>query len=110
MLDTLFTHSVARREGKPPFFFSRFNFERMKERGNTHYCFYCGGNCGFTPSSDGSPFNHTEGSHNPMKEHDSVLHAAYVVGGADKYNDPWQWLASCVGSDFPYIVAIPSIN
>ena len=51
------THSIARNEGKSPFFFSRFNFQRMKERGNTHYCFDCGGSWGFTPGKNGEATN-----------------------------------------------------
>lgn len=51
------THIKAHQEGKAPFFFSRFNFQRMKERGNTHYCFHCGGDWGFTPGKNGEATN-----------------------------------------------------
>lgn len=53
----LMTHAIAHRHRKAPFFFSRWNFERMKERGNTHYCFHCGGSWGFTPDEDGNATN-----------------------------------------------------
>lgn len=56
----LLTHSIARREGKLQFFFSRYNFQSMRERGNTHYCFYCIGDWGFTPGKDGEPTNHLD--------------------------------------------------
>lgn len=56
----LLAHSMAYREGKPPFFFSRYNFESMRERGNTHYCFHCIGKWGFTPGKDGEPTNHLD--------------------------------------------------
>lgn len=49
----LLTHLEAQRLRKSPFFFSLFNFERMKRRGNTHYCFDCGGQWGFTPDKKG---------------------------------------------------------
>lgn len=45
--EVLLTHAVARQKNMSPFFFSRFNFDRMKERKNTHYCFHCGGQWGF---------------------------------------------------------------
>ena len=51
------THATARSHGKAPFFFSRFNFQRMKERGNTHYCFHCGGSWGFKPKRNGQATN-----------------------------------------------------
>lgn len=56
----LMTHMVAHREKKPPFFFSRYNFQSMRERGNTHYCFHCLGKWGFTPDKDGNPTNHLD--------------------------------------------------
>lgn len=57
MFNVLVTHSLAHREGKSPFFFSRYNFIRMNERGNTHYCFHCGGKWGFTPGKNGVATN-----------------------------------------------------
>lgn len=53
----LMTHMVASREQKPPFFFSRYNLQRIRERGNTHYCFHCGGHWGFTPGPNGEATN-----------------------------------------------------
>lgn len=53
----LLMHTVAHGENKAPLFFSRFNFQRMKERGNTHYCFHCGGHYGFTPGRGGEVTN-----------------------------------------------------
>ena len=53
----LATHAIARQENKSPFFFSRFNFDRMTERGNTHYCFHCGGEWGFRPDKKGNATN-----------------------------------------------------
>lgn len=110
MIDILLTHSVAHRAGKPPFFFSRFNFEVMKEKGNTHYCFACGGKCGFTPDADGKPTNQVEREYDSMKHHDMATHASYVIDGADQFDNPWSWLEAKIGPDFPYIVSIPSIN
>ncbi len=57
LLSVLGTHIIAKEEHKSPFFFSRFNFDRMKERGNTHYCFHCGGSWGFRPGKNGVPYN-----------------------------------------------------
>jgi len=53
----IFTHMKARELNKPAFFFSRFTFKQMKERGNTHYCFHCGGDYGFTPGENGEATN-----------------------------------------------------
>ena len=61
MLDEIsMTHVAARREGKSPFFFSHFNMGTIRKRGNTHYCFHCGGHYGFTPDKDGNPTNHMD--------------------------------------------------
>ncbi len=51
------THTIAHQHRKAPFFFSRWNYEQMKERGNTHYCFHCGGSWGFIPDADGNATN-----------------------------------------------------
>lgn len=119
-LETALTHSQAHRAGKEPYFFSRFNFDRMKERGNTHFCFHCGGHVGFTPEKIGwlfkrlhidRPNNHIEDSgYNPMTKHDAT-HADGVVGNAHKYRYVWDWLAREIGrkKDFPYVVSIPSV-
>lgn len=69
----LMTHMVAHREKKPPFFFSRFNLQGMHERGNTHYCFHCGGGWGFTPDKDGNPTNHMDSRVMLEKEGEHVL-------------------------------------
>lgn len=102
------THAVAHSAGKPPFFFSRFNFERMKELGNTHYCFHCGGWVGFSPSKDGTPTNCTDGDYNPMKSHNDT-HSDAVIGNADLFDFVGDWLEHEIPGDFPYIVSVPSV-
>lgn len=57
IVDALFTHAVADSQRKSAFFFSRFNFDRARKRGNTHYCFHCGGDFGFKPGKDGIATN-----------------------------------------------------
>jgi hypothetical protein len=112
MLDMLVTHAIADREGKSPFFFSRFNFIRMRERRNTHYCFHCGGQHGFTPGANGEATNAADdnGKYNPMQRHDPVTHADAVIGDADKFDDVWDWLRKTKRpAKFPYIVNVPSI-
>jgi hypothetical protein len=106
----LLAHSQARKTGKPPFFFSRFNFERMKEMGNTHFCFDCGGDCGFKPGPNGEIENSVDESKkwNPMEHHNTATHTA-VIGNADKYSNPWDWLEKELPADFPYTVTIPSV-
>jgi len=111
------THAIARRENKQPFFFSRFNFERMKERGNTHYCFHCGGSVGFTPRKKSSrthffasrdiakPTNHVQDGFDAMKTHNET-HADGVVGRALRYADAGAWLQSQLHNDFLYIVNV----
>ncbi len=111
MIDCLLTHAIARQEQKPPYFFSRFNFTRMTARGNTHFCFYCGGGYGFTPDSHGLPTNQLEESgHDPMKNHDPVGHGDGIIDEADKYKDPWDWLEGKISKNFPFIVSIPGIS
>jgi hypothetical protein len=53
----LLTHSIAHQNHKSPFFFSQWDFWRAKKRGNTHYCFDCGGDWGFTPGEGGIAIN-----------------------------------------------------
>ena len=53
----LLTHVAARNSGKAPFFFSRWTFDSANKRGNTHYCFHCGGDWGFTPGKNGEATN-----------------------------------------------------
>ena len=109
MLDILMTHSIARREGKPPFFFSRFNFVEMQLRGNTHFCFACLSKVGFTPGPTGEPTNHLEKrKYNGMEDHDET-HANFILGNANKYDNPWEWLEHEMSEDFPCIVSIPQI-
>ena len=107
----LLTHSEARKTGKPPFFFSRFKFQKMKELGNTHYCFHCSGDCGFKPDSKGlATKSRVPGSNwDPMEHHDSKTHATGVIGNADKYSNPWDWFEKEMPKDFPYTVHIPSV-
>ena len=113
VIGTLLTKEVAERTNKLAFFFSRYNFMRMKARGNTHYCFCCGGSFGFTPDADGKPTNHTSSSgYNPMKKHDAS-HDVYTIQNADKYDNPWDWFRveiSAKGKDFPCVVSIQSID
>jgi hypothetical protein len=110
-LQVALTHAIADQAHKPPFFFSRFNFTRMKERGNTHYCFHCGGNVGFTPGPNGEAMNsiHDSSGYNPMAKHDSIAHQDAVIGGADKYDWVGDWLRAKIKSDFPYVVTVPSL-
>lgn len=104
------THVIADQVHKPPFFFSRFNFTRMKERGNTHYCFHCGGHVGFTPGPNGEAMNSKEDSgYEPMKNHDPVLHANAVIGNANDHERVWDWLRAEIKPDFPYVVTVPSL-
>lgn len=53
----LVTHAIAGQTRKTPFFLSRFDFERMKQLGNTHYCFHCGGRWGFKMGKAGIAHN-----------------------------------------------------
>jgi len=101
------THAVAHSVGKPPFFFSRFNFEQMKELGNTHYCFHCGGWIGFIPDENGQPTNCVDGrGYNSMKNH-NTSHSDGVIGDADLFDFVGDWLESKIHSDFPYVVSVP---
>ncbi len=49
------THAIAHNQRKSAFFFSRFKFRRIRDQDNTHYCFHCGSDWGFTPGKDGTP-------------------------------------------------------
>ena len=111
------THIVARQQGKSPFFFSRFNFTRMKERGNTHYCFHCGGYVGFTPKKQGvlrrcdisKPTNRLdESGYDAMKNHDRT-HANGVIGNAQRHKFVWDWLRREIPKNFPYVVNVPQV-
>jgi hypothetical protein len=104
------THAIAEKYNKPPFFFSRFNFTRMKEYGNDHYCFDCGGDVGFSIGANNYITNtcRHDSRYNPMKEHD-ISHEDAVVGNADKYDNVWDWLHGEIDGNFPYIVNVPSI-
>lgn len=115
------THLSAQQNSKLPFFFSRFNFTRMKERGNTHFCFFCGGSFGFKPEKVGylikraditKPTNFLEESgYNPMTEHDAS-HTKAVLGNAQKYQRVWDWLEREIGKkkDFPFVVHVPPVD
>lgn len=109
MLDILLTHSIAHREGKPPFFFSRFNFDRMKRLGNTHYCCICLARAGFQIDENGKPINVSSDDDDYAQNHHDTTHAPYTIGNADKYSNPWDWLEGEIKPDFPYIIAIPSL-
>ncbi len=109
MLDILLTHSIARRENKPPFFFSRFNFESMKERGNTHYCCACLARAGFKIDVDGKPTNVSPEDGKYVQNHHDDTHAPYTIGNADKYSNPWDWLEGEIKPDFPHLIIIPSL-
>jgi len=120
-LGVALTHGLARQTGKEAYFFSRFNFGRMKERNNTHFCFLCGGVVGFKPEKVGRLFKRRDlakpldcledGGWNPMKKHDAS-HAVAVIGNANKYGNVWDWLEKEIGKkkDFPFIVSVPSID
>lgn len=99
------THSLARRSDLSPFFFSEYNFKRMQERKNTHYCFDCGGDVGFTPGPDGKPTNTVIREYNAMKSH-GADHEFSVVANADKYTNPQDWLSHEIRTGFPYLVSI----
>ncbi len=109
MMDILFAHSIARREGRSPFFFSRFNFNKMKQRGNTHYCCACLGRAGFQVGEDGKPFNMSPEDADSLQKHHDASHAPYIIGNADKYSNPWDWLEGEIKADFPLIVTIPNL-
>jgi hypothetical protein len=114
------THALARRTGKEPYFFSRFNFTRMKERGNTHFCFLCSGGVGFKPERVGRFIKRDDttkatnclekSGYNPMQKHDAS-HSVAVIGNAHKYKSVGDWLEKEIGKkkDFPFIVSVPSI-
>ena len=105
----LLTHTIAHREKKLPFFFSRFTFERMKEVGNTHYCFFCLSNRGFKLGPNGEILDSVgERGYSGMDHHDAT-HAGAVIGNADKYNSPHAWLEKEIPKDFPCIINIPSV-
>ena len=57
MQSAVVIHAIAHRAGKTPLFFSRSIFDRMKARGNTHYCFLCEGRWGFAPDEHGVATN-----------------------------------------------------
>lgn len=110
MLEVALTHVLAGRLGKTPFFFSRFNFRRMKEVGNTHYCFHCGGHWGFKPGSQGEITNHIHDGENDMRNHNPLTCADGILGNANKYSYPDDWLQGEINIEtFPYVVGIPSI-
>lgn len=117
----LLTHLLVTRDRKDAFFFSRFNFTRMKERGNTHYCFHCGGDVGFRPVRVGKLIkrkdirratNQLSGrGYDAMKHHDAT-HANGVIGNASRYRNVWDWLEREIGKkkDFPFVVSVPAID
>jgi len=119
-LGTVLTHAKSRQTGKQAYFFSRFNFIRMKRRGNTHFCFFCSGNVGFKPKKVGRfikreditiPTNCIEeNGYNFMEKHDAS-HSTGVIGNAQKYNNVWDWLEKEIGKkkDFPFVVSIPQV-
>lgn len=110
MLGVVLTHAVASQLRKEPFFFSRFNFKRMKEVGNTHYCFHCGGDWGFKLGPQGEVTNHIHEDRNYMRDHNPLTCADGILSNADKYSSPGDWLQGEINIEtFPYVVGIPSI-
>ena len=110
MIGVFLTHIAAQEAGKPPFFFSRWNFQRMMERGNDYYCCHCIGGFGFKLDEDGELADHTEESgYNPMERHGET-HTEVVIGNATQYPDVWAWLAAEVPEDFIYVVHVPSLS
>ena len=105
-------HTIARDTGKSAFFFSPFTFERMRENGNTHFCFYCGGWMGFTPDAKGKATNwitkadKADKKCKPVDRHDPVTHADGTLGNADKYSNPRDWLRAEMPKGFRFIVNI----
>lgn len=102
---------LAEMTGRSRFYFSPFYFDRMRERGNTHYCFHCGGSVGFTPGPNGEATNCIEGkgkgASNPMERHDPATHADGVIGDVDQHTCPQNWLQKAKYPDgFPFIVKI----
>ena len=110
-MDALFTRMIADGLGKPAFFFSRFYFDRMKEHGNTHYCFNCGGQQGFTPGPNGEATNSSYQGYDPMERHNPATHASAIIANADKYDWVGDWLRKEISNkpEFPYIVSVPSV-
>lgn len=104
----LLAHKLAIKNGKLPYFFSGFNFERMRKFGNTHYCFKCGGGVGFKPGPSGEVTNCTEKTGwNTMPNHDPILHADAVVGKANEYERVDDWVFGEINPDsFPLVVCI----
>lgn len=106
----LMTHAIARKEGKLPFFFSRFKFEAMRKRGNTHFCFACLSGVGYTPDENGNPTNHLEdgwdGQPYSGMDHHNETHKDFIIGNADKYDGPREWLEHEIPKDFPCVVAL----
>jgi hypothetical protein len=108
MLDILLTHSIARREGKRPFFFSRFKFQRMQEMGNTHYCFACLSQSGYKLDAQGNLTNIDKTDEWAFENH-TEEHAPYVVGDADQFNDVRSWLEAKITPEFPFVVTVPQL-
>jgi hypothetical protein len=114
------THALASRNNKSPFFFSRFIFDRMKAKGNTHYCFHCGGEAGFLPVKVGRLIKRCDVSratnqlndrgYDAMAKHDAS-HEDGVIGNANKYRWVSDWLEKEIGKkkDFPFVVNVPSV-
>lgn len=110
MIDALFIHVQARKLKKIPFFFSRFNFERMQQVGNTHYCFHCGGDWGFNLGPQGEITNHIHDKRNYMRNHNPLTCADGILGNADKYSYAADWLRGEINpKTFPFVVGIPSV-
>lgn len=107
----LMVNAIAANRGKQAVPFSRFNFVRAKERGNTHFCFHCiGCRHGFTPGPNGEALNGADGDHDPMKDHDPVTHADGIVGDVEKFSDAFDWIENAkFPVKFPFVVHIPSI-
>jgi hypothetical protein len=100
-------HQAAKQSGKIPFFFSRYIHGSIKARGNTHYCFHCGGDVGFTPGPKGLATNSAvTRTFDPMESHHPIHHADAIVDSADKFDTADAWLTAKVPKDFPFLIAI----
>jgi len=83
MFNVLLTSNIARQEKKSPYYFSRFDFEEVKRRNNTHFCFHCTGGFGFKLGKDGEPSNHMAEEFLLYKEDGSLVLNKEALEDAD---------------------------
>jgi hypothetical protein len=96
---------VATHAKKEPFFFRAINFDYIRSRGNTHYCFACGGHVGFTPGPRGVATNTVDSRGcDTMPLHDHKRHAHAILGNIDKYPTTREWIDAETNADFPYLI------